>query len=84
MSLEILRFSCEQVYEELYSHFLHKLGQDSFPSAANVLDAFVNYEAAKSSAGILLSTNDFNKLNPFLSKQWEEICNKLDIKEKLS
>ena len=79
LKLEILRFSSEQTYKELYSHFLHKLGQDSPSSKANVLNAFVTYEAAKSTAGILLSTNDFKRLNPTLSKQWEQICKELDM-----
>ncbi|MBE9053180.1 hypothetical protein IQ243_22695 [Nostocales cyanobacterium LEGE 11386] len=80
LKLEILRFRYERTYDELYSHFLHKLGQDSPHATANVLNAFVNYEAAKSTAGILLSTDDFEKLNPILSKRWKQICQELDMK----
>ncbi|MBE9006662.1 hypothetical protein IQ259_16710 [Fortiea sp. LEGE XX443] len=80
LKLEILRFRYERTYDDLYSHFLHKIGQDSSHATANVLNSFVNYEAAKSSAGILLSTDDFEKLNPTLSKRWEKICQELDMK----
>ena len=80
LKLEILRFRYERTYDELYSHFLHKLGEDSPRAAANVLNAFVTYESAKSTAGIFLSTNDFQKLNPVLSKRWANICQELDMK----
>ncbi|MBL1176812.1 hypothetical protein [Pantanalinema sp. GBBB05] len=79
LKLEILRFRHERTYDELYSHFLHKLGQDSPRAIANVLNAFVSYEAAKSNAGILLSIDDFQKLNPILSERWKSICQKLDM-----
>jgi hypothetical protein len=79
LKLEILRFNCEQTYEELYSHFLHKLGQDSLSAIANVLNAFARYEAAKSTAGLMLSTSDFQNLNPTLSKKWEKICKELNM-----
>ncbi|MEH2223151.1 hypothetical protein [Nostoc sp.] len=80
LKLEILRFRHERTYEELYYHFLHKIGQDSSRAIANVLNALVNYEAAKSNAGILLSTKDFQELNPILSNRWKKICQELDIK----
>jgi len=79
LKLEILRFRHQRTYDELYSHFLHQLGQDSSRAIANVLNAFVSYEAAKSNAGILLSTEDFQKLNPILSERWKSICQKLDM-----
>jgi hypothetical protein len=81
LKLEILRFRHERTYDEMYSHFLHKLGQDSPCATANVLNTFATYEAAKSTAGILLSTNDFQKLNPVLSKRWKQICEELDMQD---
>ncbi len=83
LKLEILRFRHERTYDELYSHFLHKLGQDSPCATANVLNAFTTYEAAKSTAGILLSTNDFQKLNLDLSKRWKQICKELDMQNEI-
>jgi hypothetical protein len=79
LKLEILRFRNERTYDELYSHFLHKLGQNSPSTTANVLNAFATYEAAKSTAGILLSTNDFKKLNLTLTKRWQQVCKELDM-----
>jgi len=38
-----------------------------------ILDAFADYETGKSLAGILLSGKIFNKINPKLSREWEEI-----------
>lgn len=84
LKLEILRFRHERTYEELYSHFLNKLGQDSPSAIANVLNAFVSYEAAKSNAGILLSTDDFQKLNPSLSDRWKSTCKKLDMQAQIN
>lgn len=79
LKLEILRFRCKQMYQELYDYFLLKSEQNSPNEIATVLNAYATYEAAKSDAGILLSTKDFNELNPTLSIKWEKICQKLDI-----
>lgn len=76
LNLEVLRFRCEQVYERLHAHFLHDI-KDSPRSIATILDAFVSYEAAKSSAGLVLSTKVFHELNPRLSEQWIRIRQEL-------
>lgn len=81
LRLEILRSRSEHIFNELHSHFLRKSDQDTSDAIATVLDAFVEYEAAKSSAGILLSKTDFDKLNPTLKKEWEQICQKLNMKD---
>jgi hypothetical protein len=67
------------MYQELYNFFLLKSEQNSPNEIATVLNAYATYESAKSEAGILLSTKDFNELNPTLSREWEKICNKLNI-----
>ena len=79
LKLEIFRFRCKQMYQELYDYFRLKSEQDSLNGIATVLNAYATYEAAKSDAGILLSKKDFNELNPTLSKKWEKICQKLNI-----
>lgn len=81
LKLEILRLRHDRIYDELYSHFFYKLGKDSPAAIANLLNAFVSYEAAKSNAGILLSTKDFQKLNPILSDKWKSICQELDMQD---
>ncbi len=73
LNLEVLRFRYEHVYDQLHAHFLHEIGEDSHRAIATVLASFVDYESAKSSAGILLSTKVFNKLNPSLSEKWKQI-----------
>lgn len=73
VKLEILRIRNERVYESLYSLYL---GQPQTPVPlveAGVLDAFAEYEAAKASAAIKLSTNIFNKMNQELTQQWERV-----------
>jgi len=77
--LEVFRVRCHRIYDDLYSHFLQKIVPDSPPAIATVLNAFVNYESAKSAAGILLSSDIFKKLNPSLSQKWQEIYQKLDM-----
>ncbi len=73
IKLEILRVRNERVYESLYSLYL---GQPQTPVPlveAGVLDAFAEYEAAKASAAIKLSTTIFNKMNQELTQQWERV-----------
>ena len=78
-SLEALRTRQERTYERLHTHFLHKIGSDSGREIATILDAFVAYETAKSSSSCLLSSKVFYKLNPSLTKKWEQIRNELDM-----
>lgn len=78
LALEMLRYRHERTYELLHSHFLHKIGDESTKAVATILDAFVAYESAKSSASILLSSKVFDDLNPSLTKKWEQI--RLDLK----
>ncbi|MAP34710.1 MAG: hypothetical protein CME75_02740 [Halomonas sp.] len=72
-SLEALRSRQERTYERLHTYFLHKIGSDSAKEIATILDAFVAYETAKSSSSCLLSSKLFHKLNPSLTKKWEQI-----------
>ena len=78
IQLEFLRFRHDQIYENLYSHFLG--GQKNTPkSVATILDAFASYEAAKASAGLVLSTKVFNKINQQLTQKWENIRSELKM-----
>lgn len=78
LTLECLRFRHERTFDQLHAHFLHDIGDNDPRAVANVLDAFVAYESAKSSAGILLSSKVFHKLNPALTAKWEQV--KEDLK----
>lgn len=79
LSVEALRARQERTYERLHNHFLHKIGSDSAKEIATILDAFVTYETAKSSSSCLLSSKIFHKLNPSLTKKWEQIRNDLGM-----
>jgi hypothetical protein len=82
VKLEILRVRCQQIYDELYYHFLHKIGQDSSTAIATILNACTTYEAVKSAAGILLSSKDFKQLNQNLTNRWQKTCQELNMEEK--
>lgn len=79
LSLEALRARQERTYDRLHNHFLHKIGSGSAKEIATILDAFVTYETAKSSSSCLLSSKVFHKLNPSLTKKWEQIRNDLGM-----
>jgi len=79
LSLEVLRFRHQRTFELLHAHFLHEIGGGSPKAVATILDAFVSYEAAKSSAGLLLSTRVFEDLNHSLTLKWEQIRKDLNM-----
>ena len=79
LSLEVLRIRQERTYEKLHTHFLHEIGGNSQRAIATILDSFVAYEAAKSSASYLLSTRVFNELNPRLTRKWEQVRSELKM-----
>lgn len=79
LKLEILRFRCKKMYQELYDYFRFRSEHDSHNGIATVMNAFATYESAKSDAGIMLSTSDFYELNPILSERWNKIRQKLNM-----
>ncbi len=78
VSMEVLRSRYFEVYNDLYKVFLVKR-HESPESVPLILDAFSNYECAKAAAGINLSTKIFDKINPIVTKEWEEIKVNLGI-----
>lgn len=81
ISVEVLRHRNEDLYEELYHEFLHKIDFQSGTGTACILDAFAAYEAAKASAAIKQSTKIFKELNPILTAEWDSICNRLKMSD---
>jgi hypothetical protein len=81
VKLEILRKKHEDVYNSMYSHFLHDLGESTSEAVVSVLNSFVNYEATKSLASINLSSKIFHKLNPKLSNEWDRISEELNMND---
>lgn len=81
VSLEMLRHRNEDLFEELYHEFLHKVDFQSPTGTACILDAFATYEASKSAAALKQSTSVFNELNPTLTREWGDICERLGIQD---
>jgi hypothetical protein len=79
--LEVLRHRNEDLFEELYHEFLHKVDFQSPTGTACILDAFATYEAAKAAAALKQSTKIFNELNPRLTREWGEICDRLGMND---
>ena len=71
LRLEWLRIRSENIFRELHRAFLSNPAQHVL--GAQILEAFSTYEATKSSASIVLSTNIFDRLNPSLTQEWEDI-----------
>ncbi len=80
VSLELLRWNHARTYDELHCQFVHKYHKaDSAKAIPATLSAFADYECTKARSGILLDSKLFEKENPRLTKEWELICQKLDI-----
>ena len=79
--LEVLRHRSEDLFEELYHEFLHKVDFTSSTGTACILDSFATYEAVKASAALRQSTRIFEAMNPQLTREWGEICKRLGLKE---
>lgn len=79
LNLEVLRIRQERTYEKLHAHFLHEIGGESQRAVATILDSFVAYETAKSSASYLLSSKVFSKLNPGVTEKWEQVRSELKM-----
>jgi hypothetical protein len=78
--LERLRMRAGRVHANLEQFFLQK-GDIRQPSnIAILLAAFADYECAKDEAGIPLDPKVFRKLNPSLSKKWDAIKARLNIR----
>ncbi|MEY8241453.1 MAG: hypothetical protein RPT25_14000 [Cycloclasticus sp.] len=73
LKVELLRMKNERVYNSLYSLHLNQNGAFNDSEIAILLDEFAEYESAKSSASIKLSSKVFFKLNPSLTEEWDSI-----------
>ncbi|MCP1290411.1 hypothetical protein NK214_09450 [Chromobacterium sp. S0633] len=71
LRMEWLRIRSENIFRELHRAFLSNPA--SHVLDAQILEAFSTYEASKLSASIVLSTRIFERLNPSLSQEWEDI-----------
>jgi hypothetical protein len=71
LRLEWLISRIEKNYNDLYRLFQSSPNQNNFSAMA--LEFFGVYETAKAYSGITLSSKDFNRLRPSLTKDWERI-----------
>jgi hypothetical protein len=77
LRLEWLRMRFERTFDDVFRLFQTKPSLAQFN--ANALDALSLYETAKASAGITLSSNIFDDLNPTLSTEWGKVKATLKI-----
>lgn len=79
MKVELLRLKNEITYDKLYTLFLNRGSCEDKNMIAGILDSFAFYEASKASASIKQSTKIFEKLNPRLTKEWEQTRAQLQL-----
>ncbi len=80
LTLELLRSAYKNTYDELHSLFMNEPNGESPKEIATILDSFTAYEAAKHSAGFLLSSKVFFKMNEELTQRWNQIRDDLNMK----
>lgn len=73
LSLEVLRFRQERVYDMLHAYFLNQNESDSPKEFASIIDLVVEYETAKSSTSCLLSSTVFAAINSEVTRKWEKV-----------
>lgn len=69
--LEWLHNKCEKTFNDLYRVLRSK--QPVAQHDAQVMESMLDYETAKATAGITMSTKYFDEMNAALSKEWDEI-----------
>lgn len=77
--LEWIRIRFERVYDHLYRllQTTTDFNRDEF--RIRVLEEFGEYETSKGHGGIMLSKKVFERLNPELSAEWEQIRKQLNL-----
>jgi len=78
INIEILRFRCSEIYNELYKLFLTK-AHKSTEAIPIILDGFSSYECSKAAGNVKLPSKIFLKINPEVSIEWEKVKNTLEI-----
>lgn len=71
LRMEWLRSKTENIHQSLLSVF--RSGATPTAMEPHVWEAFSEYESAKTNAGILTSEKIFEKINPVLSVEWNQI-----------
>jgi hypothetical protein len=77
--LEWLRNRFECVYDDLYRLFQTTTDFNRDEFRIRVLEEFGEYETSKGYGGIMLSKKVFDRMNPDLSAEWEQIRRQLKL-----
>jgi hypothetical protein len=75
--LEWLQRRSEAIYSKAHSLFLQKSSTKHFMACS--LEILCEYETAKASASIVLSSRIFNRDNPEITAQWDAVRSKLSL-----
>jgi hypothetical protein len=78
-SLERFRFRTSECRVQLKQHYIESAKKESLVSQAFILRAFTNYECAKDEVAEPFSQKIFDKMNPQVSKLWDEERSDLGI-----
>lgn len=79
VKLLMLHNQNERIHNELYRLFLMKKDTPQKILFPLVIDSFVKYESAKAYSGVKQSTKIFHKINPEVTREWEQIKNTLKL-----
>ena len=79
IKLEILRNTCNQLFNEFRQLFLNNDLNSNDNAVAIILNIVFRYETLVASMGIHLSSKIFDRLNPTVSNEWETIKRNLNL-----
>lgn len=81
LRLEVLYHKNKTIFDCLHDIFLfhNQPNENDEKLSAKLLDCFVKYESAKAYSGVKQDTKIFNKINPEVTREWEEIKHNLKI-----
>lgn len=77
--LEVFRARTAKVHDRLKDMFLQGKGVATNNRVAIMLAAFSEYECAKDAAAMPLDSKLFNKMNPKLTAEWEQLKQQLSL-----
>lgn len=81
--MECLKRENDRIFDDMNKLFINYTEEKKSQIEAQIIDSFVRYESVKAYCGIKQSSKIFFELNEELSKQWEQIKQRLKIDEKL-
>jgi len=81
LRLEVLNYKNKAIFDCLHDIFLfhNQPNENDERLSAKLLDCFVKYESAKAYSGVKQDTKIFHKINPEVTREWEEIKHNLKI-----